>query len=228
MPSPSAPGNSGHRQRLKERFAATSGAGVADYELLELLLTYAIPRRDVKPLAKQLLATFGTLNGVLTAPPEQLATVPGLGPGSVVLVQVIQQLAMRVRREKVKGQPVLAGRLELLDYLYTLFASKTREECHVLYLDARLCLMADETLFTGTLTETAASPRDIIKRALELNAAGLVVAHNHPSGTPKPSAADRILTANLLQAAAAMSLILHDHLIIGTEAHYSFKGAGEI
>lgn len=226
--NPQPPTSDGHRQRLKDRFAATHGAGVADYELLELALMFAIPRRDVKPLAKQLLAAFGTLNGVLTAPADALAAVPGLGASSVVFLQVIQQLAVRVRREKVTEAPLLASRMALLDYLYTLFAAKTREECHVLYMDASLRLLADETLFTGTLTDTAASPREILKRALALNAAGFVVAHNHPSGTPKPSVADRVFTANLLQGAEAMGVVLHDHLIIGAEAHFSFKGAGEL
>ncbi|NBX85680.1 MAG: DNA repair protein RadC, partial [Proteobacteria bacterium] len=177
----------GHRQRLKHRFQNTNGSGVADYELLELALTFAIPRRDVKPLAKHLLEKFGSLSQVLTAPPEDLAQINGLGPSSVIFIQVIQQLAVRTRREKLQGKPLLASRLELLDYLYTLFQSKPREEFHVLYLNTQLQLITDETLFTGTLTETVAAPREILKRALSHNAAGMVVAHNHPSGTPTPS-----------------------------------------
>lgn len=220
--------NDGHRARLKERFAGTLGAGVADYELLELALMFAIPRKDVKPLAKDLLRVFGSLSGVLTATPEQLGAVKGLGPSSVVFVQVVQQLAVRVRREKLVGQPVLASRLELLDYLYTKFAGCTREEFHVLYMDAKMKLVADEVLFTGTLHEVAVSPRDILKRALELNASGLVVAHNHPSGSPEPSAADERFTANMVQACAAMGVAMMDHVIIGTEAHYSFRAVGTI
>ncbi|MCA3243790.1 MAG: DNA repair protein RadC [Alphaproteobacteria bacterium] len=218
----------GHRQRLKDRFSATGGAGVADYELLELTLTFAIPRRDVKPLAKALLARFGSLAGVLTAPPEDLASMPGLGPASVLLVQLVQQLTVRMKRAGLQGQPVLADRLTLLDYLYTRFASSTREEGVVLFLNAQLTLLAEETLFTGTQRQVAASPREIIKKALVHNASGLIFSHNHPHGAPQPSAADEAFTQQLQQAASALGLTLHDHLIIGADAHYSFKGAGKL
>lgn len=219
-------GNDGHRARLKARFAGTLGAGVADYELLELALTFAIPRKDVKPLAKNLMEKFGSLGGVLVATPEQLAAVKGMGPASVIFMQVTQQLALRTRREKLEGRPVLANRLELLDYLYTKLGGKGREECHVVYLDSKLKLLADEVLFVGTLDKVAAAPRDVLKRALELNATGLVVAHNHPSGEPSPSNEDMAFTAALVMAAEALNLTVHDHVIVGEDAHYSFKGAG--
>jgi DNA repair protein RadC len=218
----------GHRARLKSRFLGTNGAGVADYELLELALTFAIPRRDVKPLAKSLLQTFGSLGGVLTAPVEELQAISGLGPHSVVLLQVCQQLALRVRRSSLNAQPLLDNRLALLDYLYTRFASSAREEVVALYLNAQLKLLTEETLFTGTLESVSASPREVLKRALAHNAAGLILAHNHPHGAPTPSAADVQFTSQLAQAAAALGVTLHDHLIIGTEAHYSFKGAGQL
>lgn len=220
--------NDGHRERLRARFVGTSGAGVADYELLELALTFAIPRKDVKPIAKDLLRQFGSLSAVLVATPEQLGAVSGLGPSSVAFIQVVQQLAVRVRREKVVGQPVLGSRLELLDYLYTKFAGFSREEFHVLYLDAKMKLVADEVLFTGTLHEVAVSPRDVLKRALELNASGVVVAHNHPSGSPEPSGPDMAFTEQMAAACAAMGVQLVDHVIVGTEAHYSFRGAGKV
>lgn len=222
------PGKIGHRERLRERFIGTAGAGVADYELLELALTFAIPRRDVKPLAKALLARFDNLNGVLTAPPESLMQVKGLGPASVVFVQVVQQLALRVRREKLAGSPVFANRLELMDYLYTRFAALGHEEVHVLYVDSKLNLLKDEMIFAGTLSEVTVSPREVLKRALELNAAGVIVAHNHPSGTPAPSPEDIVFTAQLLQAAEALGVTVHDHVIVGAEAHYSFKAAGQL
>lgn len=220
--------NDGHRQRLKERFSATSGAGVADYELLELALTFAIPRRDVKPLAKALLARFGNLGGVLTAAPEDLNQVKGLGPASIMLLQVLQQLAVRMKRATLTGQPVLADRLTLLDYLYTRFANTTREECVVLFLNNQLKLLAEETLFTGTQHQVAASPREVLKKALAHNASGLILSHNHPQGAPQPSPADELFTQQLQQAATALGLTLHDHLIIGAEAHYSFKGSGKL
>lgn len=220
--------NDGHRERLRARFIGTGGAGVADYELLELALTFAIPRKDVKPLAKDLLRIFGSLGGVLTATPEQLAAVKGLGPASMAFIQVIQQLAVRVRREKVVGQPLLGSRLELLDYLYTKFASVEREEFHVLYMDSKMKLVADEVLFSGTLHEVSASPREVLKRALELNSSGIIVAHNHPSGNPEPSGADFLFTEQLMMACAAMGVDLQDHVVVGTEAHYSFKSNGKL
>lgn len=207
---------------------ASHGVGVADYELLELALTYAIPRKDVKPVAKALLVKFKDLNGVMGASHEDLAAVSGMGTSSAVLFGVMGQLALRVRREKVKKAPMLSNRLELLDYLYTLFAGKVREEFHVLFMDAKLGLVADETMFTGTLTETSVGPREVVKRALELNAAGMIVAHNHPSGEPRPSVADLALTEALMMACAAVEIELHDHVIVGAEKHYSFKGAGKL
>ncbi|TKW61452.1 MAG: DNA repair protein RadC [Blastochloris viridis] len=220
--------NGGHRERLRARFSGTLGAGVADYELLELALTFAIPRKDVKPIAKDLMRTFGNLSNVMVATPDQLAQVKGLGPSSVVFIQVVQQLALRVRREKLVGQPVLASRLELMDYLYTKFAQCTREEFHVLYLDSKMKLLADEMLFAGTLHEVSTSPRDILKRALELNASGIIVAHNHPSGSPEPSVPDETFTMMLVQAAVALGVDVHDHVIVGAESHYSFKGGGKM
>ena len=220
--------NAGHRTRLKARFVATHGTGLADYELLELLLMFGIPRQDVKPLAKALLARFGSLNGVLSAPADDLRSMKGLGDSTATLLQLVQQLALRTRKESLHAKPLLSNRLVLLDYLYTRFATTTREELVVLFVDAKLQLQHDETLFTGTLTEVTAAPREILKRGLALNAAGLVVAHNHPSGLPKPSPADHSFTHQLAQAATAVGLHLHDHIIIGTEGHYSFKGAGNL
>jgi len=218
----------GHRARLRARFADGGGRGLADYELLELALTYAIPRKDVKPVAKALMAKFGSLGGVLSAGAGDLAAVDGMGAGSAAFVGVVAQLALRVRREKLADKPLLAGQLELLDYLYTAFAGKSREELHVLYMDGQLRLIADETVFTGTLAQVTASARDILKMALELNAAGLVVAHNHPSGEPMPSGADLAFTVQLVQAAEAMGIRVHDHVIVGAERHYSFRGEGRL
>jgi DNA repair protein RadC len=218
----------GHRARLKARFLETGGAGVADYELLELALTFAIPRRDVKPIAKQLLKTCGSLQGVLNASPAELKKIEGMGEHSIALVQVLRQLALRVGKAQLAAKPVLDNRLVLLDYLYTRFASSVREEVVVLYLNSQLHLLAEETLFMGTLENVSASPREVLKRALEHNAAGLILAHNHPNGAPKPSQADIHFTTQLQKAALALGLELHDHLIIGAEAHYSFKAAGQL
>jgi DNA repair protein RadC len=215
----------GHRARLKEKFTAGQGAGLADYELLELLLTFAIPRKDVKPLAKSLLAQFGSLDALLSAPAEALTRQDGVGESTAVLLKLAHTLALRVGKSKAAAAPTLASRLEVLDYLYTLFAGKTREEMHVLWLDAQLKLITDATLFTGTLGATTAAPREIVKRALELNAAGLIVAHNHPSGAPKPSADDIAFTQALASLCPPLGLVLHDHIIVGQGVHYSFKAA---
>jgi DNA repair protein RadC len=218
----------GHRQRLKARFMDGLGAGLADYELLELLLAHAIPRKDVKPLAKTLIAEFKSLEGVLAAAPERLCKISGMGDASTTLLKLTHALGLRTRRAKTEEKPLLANRVALMDYLYSRFAGKEREELHVLYVDAKLRLITDETVFTGTLTHTAASPREIIRRALEHNAAGLIIAHNHPSGAPTPSEADRAFTAELCAACHPLSLTLHDHLIVGLRQHFSFRGAGEL
>jgi DNA repair protein RadC len=216
----------GHRERLKQKFAAGQGVGLQDYELLELLLTYAIPRRDVKPLAKALLTRFGSLSGVLKAEGAELASVKGLGPATATLMTLIGALSRRVTRAALSNEPVLDNRLALLDYLYSLFAGKGREEVHILYLDGRHKLLRDETLFTGTLDMAAAGPREILKHALELKAVGLVIAHNHPRGLPRPSDADQTFTIALREAAGLLEVTLHDHIIMGESEHFSFKGAG--
>lgn len=219
------PSGEGHRERLKEKFADGTGTGLADYELLELALTYAIPRKDVKPIAKALLKRFSTLHGVLGASGEDLRTIEGMGRHSAALIQLTGTLARRIGKEKLDKLP-LTNKLALYEYLYTLFAGKTREEVHVLYLDTQHQLITEETLFLGTLTQSAASPRDLLKRALSHNAAGLIIAHNHPSGIPTPSKADHEFTQALLLACHNLGLALHDHLIVGTDQIYSFKSAG--
>jgi DNA repair protein RadC len=218
----------GHRMRLRERFCDTGGLGVSDYELLELALMFAIPRKDVKPIAKDLIQVFGSLNGVLLAPQEKLEAVKGMGPSSAIFVKVVQQLSLRMKREKVAKAVNLTNRIELMDYLYTKFAHLQREEFHVLYLDAKLKLVADEMIFAGTLHSVNASPREVLKRALELNCSGIIVAHNHPSGNPTPSRADMLITEQLMMACAAMGLDLHDHVIVGADTHYSFRSEGKL
>jgi DNA repair protein RadC len=221
-------GSEGHRARLKQRFTETAGIGLADYELLELALMFAIPRKDVKPLAKSLLVRFGSLGNVLSTSQSELAQHSGLGDATILFLQVVNQLAQRVRKEKINNSTALTGRLELVDYLYTVYAGKTREEFVVIYLDKSLHLIASETLFTGTLAEVSASPREVLRNALNHNAAGIVVAHNHSSGQLKPSRADLDFTRQLMQACAAMGIELHDHIIVGTEAHFSFRANGQL
>ena len=216
----------GHRGRLRARFLDGMGVGLGDHEILELALTLAIPRRDVKPLAKDMLARFGSLRGVIAADPKDLRAVPGVGEAVVVQLKLSLSLAKRVAVRELNGMPLLGDRLQLMDYLYIRFADADREEFVALFLDAKMQLIAAETMFTGTLDASVAAPRDIIKRALAHNAAGLIVAHNHPSGVPDPSPEDQKLTHMLADACAGMGITLHDHVIVGAERHYSFRGAG--
>lgn len=218
----------GHRGRLRARFLEGQGVGMADHEVLELALTLAIPRRDVKPLAKDLLAKFGSLRAVLVADTAELMAMKGIGEAAVVQLKLALTFAKRVAVQELRATPILADRLSLMDYLYARFADAPREEFIGLFLDAKMQLIAAETLFTGTLDASVAAPRDIIKRALAHNAAGLIVAHNHPSGVPTPSAEDRAFTHQLADVCAGMGMVLHDHVIVGREQHFSFKGAGQV
>lgn len=223
-----APEYLGHRARLKQRFLEGGGVGLAEYELLELALTYAIPRRDVKPLAKRLLVRFGGLNGVLNANHQELMSVDGMGESTAIFTKLMGAMAKKVAKSQIGGKPLLDNRVGLLDYLYTRFADNTREELVALFVDTKLFLLGTETLFTGTLDATVAAPRELIKRALDHNAAGMIVAHNHPSGAPSPSEADVVFTKKLDEVCAALGITLFDHVIVGAEEHYSFKGHGLI
>lgn len=227
-PMPNADHQSGHRGRLKEKFLARGATALADYELLELLLSYAIPRRDVKPLAKELVAHFGSLSNVLAAPTDKLTARPGVGEHVAALLKLTGAMAVQYRKEAATGKDTFHNKLDLIDYLYTKLSGLTREEFHVVYLDSKNQLLADDVLFTGTLNASAVYPREVIKAALDKGAAGLVLAHNHPSGNPTPSPEDEILTIELAAIASPLGITVHDHIIIGDGQHYSFKDSGKI
>jgi len=215
----------GHRQRLRERFLAGAASALPDYELLELLLFFSIPRRDVKPLAKQLLERFGSLGGVLAASPELLAEFD-LDHHSIVHFRALRETAGRLAREEVADRPVIGSWQKLLDYCRTTMAHNKTEQFRLLFLDRKNTLIADEVQQEGTVDHTPVYPREVVKRALQLGASSLIMVHNHPSGDPTPSQADIDMTEEVKAAAEALGIALHDHVVIGRKGHTSFKSAG--
>jgi DNA repair protein RadC len=215
-----------HRKRLRERFLAGGGAAMPDYELLELILFRAIPRQDVKPLARRLIDIFGDLNRVISAPAERLTTTDGVGDAVVVELKLMEAVAQRMARAKVLHRPILTGWSELIDYCHTVMAHRETEQFRVLFLDRKNVLIADEEQTRGTVDHVPVYPREIVRRALEVNASALILVHNHPSGDPTPSPADIAMTAQIQRAAEALSIVVHDHLIIGKERELSFRAQG--
>lgn len=215
-----------HRARLRERFHQGGAAAMPDYELLELVLFRAIPRQDVKPLARRLIEVFGDFNRVLTASPMRLQQIDGVGPAVVTELKVVEAAAQRLARAKVMNRPVLSGWQALLDYCHTAMAHREIEQFRILYLDRKNVLIADEEQAQGTVDHVPVYPREIIRRALELNASALILVHNHPSGDPTPSDADISMTARIAQAADSMGITIHDHLIIGKSRELSFRAQG--
>jgi DNA repair protein RadC len=229
------PDHAGHRSRLRERFRKAGAEGVQDYELLELILFNAIPRRDVKPLAKELLRVFGTFADAISAPPDRLASV-GVTPSSGTPLKVTQRVvdefamvraaALQLAAANVRNQPVLSSWSALLEYCQASTAYEPIEQFRILFLDNKNRLIADEKQQTGTINHTPVYPREVVKRALTLNAAALILIHNHPSGDPTPSTADIKTTEAVADAAKAVGIKVHDHLIIGRGAHTSFRTLG--
>lgn len=222
-PVEDAPHYHGHRDRLRQRFLAKGSEALADYELVELLLFLGIPRRDVKPLAKLLLARFGSFGALVTAEPAVLRAVPGMTEGAVVALKLAQVSAVALARELVMQQPVLSSWQALVDYCRTALAHETREQFRVLFLNQKNMLIADEVQQVGTINHTPVYPREVIKRALELSSSAIILVHNHPSGDPKPSKDDIAMTREIVEAGRRLGVIVHDHLIIGKAGHSSFK-----
>jgi DNA repair protein RadC len=226
--SKATPHYHGHRQRLRERFLATGGEGMPDYELLELVLAIAIPRSDVKPLAKVLLAEFKDFNGVITAEPATLARVKGMGDVSVAALKVVRAAAVRLARGEIMERPLVSSWDQLLDYCMAAMGHEKVEQTRVLFLDKRNRLIADERQHKGTIDHTPLYPREVVKRALELGATAIILAHNHPSGDATPSRADIEMTREVQEAASRLGITLHDHLIISREGTASFRSLGLI
>src|SRR5215469_9033366 len=219
-----APHFHGHRARLRGRFRDAGAEALSDYELLELLLFRARPRRDVKPLAKTLLAKFGSFAEVIAAPEARLAEVKGLGGAGIIELKVVQAAASRLLRGAIKKRPVLSSWSSVLDYCRTAQGFADREQFRVLFLDKRNLLIADEVQQIGTVDHTPVYPREVVKRSLELSASAIILVHNHPSGDPTPSAADIQMTKAIIAVAGPLGIAVHDHLIVGKDGHASLKG----
>lgn len=215
-----------HRARLRDRFMQGGARAMPEYELLELVLFRAVPRQDMKPVARRLLDRFGDFNRVLSADPAQLAQVDGVGPAIVTELKIVEAAAQRLARSRVINRPVLTSWDALLDYCHTTMAHGAIEQFRVLYLDRKNVLIADDEQARGTVDHVPVYPREIVRRALDLNASAMILVHNHPSGDPTPSAADIEMTRQIVAAAGTMGITVHDHLIIGKSRELSFRSTG--
>jgi DNA repair protein RadC len=213
----------GHRERLRGRFRQVGPEAVNDYELLELVLFRAIPQRDVKPLAKGLIAKFGSFPEVLSAPPARLAEIKGIGDAAITELKIVQAAASRIARGQIQKRLVLSSWSSVIDYCRTAMAFADKEQFRVLFLDKRNQLIVDELQQVGTVDHTPVYPREVVKRALELSATALILVHNHPSGDPTPSHADIQMTQTIIQVARPLGIAVHDHIVVGKEGHASFK-----
>lgn len=218
--------NAGHRARLRERFIKGGPQAVADYELLEMVLYAASPRTDTKPLAKRLLAHFGGFAKLMHAPPTDLAKVEGMGDAAIAAIKAIHASAERLLRDEASQGPVIQSWTALLDYCRVSMGHRKVEEFRVLFLNHKHALIADEVQQTGTVNHAPVYPREVVKRALDLGASAIILAHNHPGGDPTPSKEDIAITKQITAAAASLGLAVHDHLIIAGAKHYSFKSNG--
>lgn len=215
-----------HRQRLRARFLAGGAAAMPDYELLELLLFSALPRIDVKPLARRLIEAFGDLAGVVAAPEAALRRIDGVGEAVVVALRLADAVAARMARARVLDRPLISSWEALLTYCHTAMSHRDTEHFRVLFLDRKNRLIADEELGRGTVDHVPVYPREVLKRALELGASALILVHNHPSGDPEPSPADIAMTARIAAAGEVLGIALHDHLVIGRARETSFRACG--
>lgn len=219
-----APHYTGHRARLRQRFLDVGPLGLQDYELLELILFGGVPRKDTKPLAKQLLAQYGSLWDVLTARPERLRQDLKLSDTVISCLTVVGAAALRMTQQTLLEKPILESWSSILDYLRGAMGPRETEGLRVLYLDAKLRLLTDELMQEGTIDHTQVYPREVARRGLELNASAIIIIHNHPSGNPEPSDADIRTTFKVKEALKTVHIHLHDHIIIGKGAsYYSFK-----
>lgn len=229
MPPPAdatAPHYLQHRERLRARFLAGGAAAVQDYELLEILLGAAIPRRDVKPLAKQLITRFGDLAGVFTASPADLTAEKGVGEVAASILKAVQASALHLQKAGLSEKPLISSWDQLSSYLRAAMGREKVEQFRVLFLDTRNRLILDEVLQRGTVNHTPVYPREVVRRALDVGATALILAHNHPSGDVTPSRADIEMTEKIVTAAKALEIVVHDHVIVGASETFSFRERG--
>jgi DNA repair protein RadC len=218
-------GVEGHRRRLRERLLTAGSDALADHEMLEIVL-FALPRRDTKPLARALLAQFGSFSGVISAPVQELLAIDGVGAAGVAALKSVHAAALRLLRAEVQDQPVLSNWDRLMAYLGAELSREPVEQFRVLFLDNRNRLLADEAQQKGTVNHTPVYPREVSKRALELHATAVILVHNHPSGDPTPSRDDIVMTGQIKAAVEALSIVLHDHVVIGNGRWLSFRKEG--
>ena len=223
--APIKPHYLGHRERLRERFREGGPDALPDYELLEMVLFRAIKRGDTKPVAKALLAKFGSFAEVISATPERLMEVAGVGEGLTTEIKLIRAAALRLMKGQVINRPLLSSWTLILEYCRAAMAFQDKEQFRILFLDRKNQLVADEVQQEGTVDHTPVYTREVVKRALELSASAIVLVHNHPSGDPTPSVADIDMTRKIIDAAAKLGIEVHDHIIVGRTGHTSFKGS---
>ena len=224
LPQPSdLVGADGHRARMRQRLLKAGPDALADHEMLEMILFIALPRRDTKPIARELLTRFRTFGGVLGASETELRTVEGVGEAGAAAVKLVQAASLRMMRQDLSTQPVLSTWDRLTDYLTAAMGHERTEQFRVLFLDGRNKLIADEIQGIGTINHAPAYPREVVRRCLELHATAVILAHNHPSGEPAPSREDVVLTEEIVRAAATMGIAVHDHIVVGRGKWLSFR-----
>lgn len=219
-----APHFHGHRDRLRARFRTAGAEALSDYELLELVLFRALPRRDVKPLAKALIQAFGSFAETVHAPDARLREIGGLGEAAVTEIKLIAAASSRVAKGQLKQRTLLSSWATVIDYCRTTMAFADKEQFRILFLDKRNQLIADEVQQVGTVDHTPVYPREVVKRALELSATAIIMVHNHPSGDPTPSQADIQMTKAVIEVSKPLGIAVHDHIIVGKHGHASLKG----
>jgi DNA repair protein RadC len=220
--------NAGHRARLRQRLLASNGDGLLDHELVEYLLMLAIPRRDTKPLAKALLREFGGIAPLIRADPESLARVSGMGDSAVAAIKIVQATLLRVLHGEIMDRPVLGSWQALIDYLRAEMAFRLNERVRVLHLDSRNHLIRDEVMSDGSIDQSAIYVREVVRRALELGSAAVILVHNHPSGDPSPSRQDINITRDIVEACKRVGVTVHDHVIVGHKDIASLRSQGLI
>ncbi|HYP58454.1 MAG TPA: DNA repair protein RadC [Beijerinckia sp.] len=223
-PATETPHYHGHRERLRDRFRKAGADALADYELLELILFRAMPRRDVKPIAKNLITRFGSFAEVIAARPERLCEIDGLGDAAVTELKIVEAAARRLTKSAIEKRHSMSSFTAVIDYCRTVMGFLDREEFRILFLDKKNNLIADEVQGVGTVDHAPVYPREIMRRALELSASAIILVHNHPSGDPQPSTDDIYLTQQIIAVGKPLKVTVHDHLIIGKHGHASLKG----
>jgi len=229
MPDNNKPHYAGHRQRLRERFLKTRFEGFRDYEALELMLFYAIPRRDVKPIAKDLVKRFGSLRGVMDASHEELLSISGVSEGAATFITALKEVSgLYLRGRLGDEEAVISSTGALLDYCHTVMSGLRDEQFRAIYLNSRNRVIGDEVIQEGTVNQSVVYPRKVMERALRWGATALIFVHNHPGGSSKPSREDELITRELVKVAKGLDIAVHDHLIVSREGYYSFRESGRI